>query len=181
MLTTTDVDAPTTTLCPHLISDGHTDQPLALLTGSTTLEYLCPTCVADAIERQLDTETPEAIAESVSFRHCDHAIDTKGKRTACEPCMAGITGELLTRWAHIRHVDRVHAHRLLRVLLKLGTSPAAKPRQARKERYPGEFKRDAATRAERRAAGLRVKAQPMTRPPAIASKHPTEIVVVSKS
>lgn len=52
--------------------------------------------------------------------------------------------------------------------------------QKPKERYPGEWKHDERIRRERRAAGLRVKAQPLKHPPAIQSRSPQAAVVVVK-
>jgi hypothetical protein len=114
METTRGAHAPNVEMCSHLIQSGHTNQPFALYHSKKIGRYACPACIADLIERRLEMpkQEPSDVAQSVSFRRCEHS---PGER-ACWTCMEAVSAELTGRWARLMFTDKPAANRLRRVL-----------------------------------------------------------------
>ncbi len=105
--------APEVTMCSHVV-EAEMQTPFALYTTKRKAEYLCPQCLADAIERRLSMpgQQPADAASAVSFAHCGH-VD--GER-ACWPCLEAACAELVSRWAKLFHQEKSKASQLRRVV-----------------------------------------------------------------
>jgi hypothetical protein len=93
----------TPTVCEHILADGHTNRPLALLAFDHDIAaYLCPMCLADEIETLIQHQTPEDIGAAISFAHCVHTTErSSGAHSHCHVCEVAGTSALSQRWAEL--------------------------------------------------------------------------------
>lgn len=135
-------DAAQTTLCDHLVESG-LDQPFGLL-AIPSPAYLCPACLAVAVETNLSDGVPPAdLVAAISFTLCEHMPGT-----ACLPCRSAATAALsIRRWkAYFR--DGSEGNRLQRVITGIAaefdkaTATTPKPvyrLHGRRRAVPGDY------------------------------------------
>jgi hypothetical protein len=107
-------------ICEHILADGHTDQPLALITSEDNASYVCPLCLATHVERRIETESPAELGAAISFSHCDHQ-NARGSEVAhCLWCQVAGTSSISLLWSRLKFTDPNTANRLGKLLKILG-------------------------------------------------------------
>jgi hypothetical protein len=106
-------------LCEHIIADGHVNQPIALLTSDDGAAYVCPACLADEVQRRIETESPAELGAAISFAHCDHQHARGSEVAHCLWCQVGSTASLSLLWSRLKFTDPSTATNRLGKLIRI--------------------------------------------------------------